>query len=94
MLQRIASNADALTEVKTMDAISWSEDNDGSCVDQGLDAYIATVQLSHGQTPRPHASRQSASDQELQKSLHLRVVLPIPRRSHLDDLHDPVKPHN
>jgi len=53
MLQRIAASAGALPHVMTMDAGYWSEDNAKTCADQGIDAYIATGRLLHGQPPPP-----------------------------------------
>jgi hypothetical protein len=53
MLQRIASNAGAWPDVMTMDAGYWSEDNAKACADHGIDAYIATGRLPHGQPPPP-----------------------------------------
>jgi transposase len=53
MLQRIATTAGALPEVMTMDAGYWSEENAKVCSDQGIDAYIATGRLPHGQPPPP-----------------------------------------
>ena len=53
MLERIATSADALPEVMTFDAGYWSEDNAKTCADQGIDAYIATGRLPHGQPPPP-----------------------------------------
>ncbi len=53
MLQRIADSAGALPDVMTMDAGYWSEDNVNVCADQGIDAYIATGRLPHGQPPPP-----------------------------------------
>jgi hypothetical protein len=53
MLQRITATAGALPEVMTMDAGYWSEDNAKCCSDQGIDAYIATGRLPHGQPPPP-----------------------------------------
>jgi hypothetical protein len=38
---------------EAMDAGYWSEDNVKLCADQGLDAYIATGRLPHGQPPAP-----------------------------------------
>jgi hypothetical protein len=35
----------------TIDPGYWSEDNAKACVDQGIDAYIATGRLPHGQPP-------------------------------------------
>jgi hypothetical protein len=53
MLQRIAATAGALPEVMTLDAGYWSEDNAKACTDQGIDAYIATGRLPHGQPLPP-----------------------------------------
>ena len=53
MLQRITATAGALPEVMTMDAGYWSEDNAKVCSDQGIDAYIATGRLPHGQPLLP-----------------------------------------
>jgi hypothetical protein len=53
MLQRIASTAGSLPEVMTLDAVYWSDDNAKACTDQGIDAYIATGRLPHGQLPPP-----------------------------------------
>jgi transposase len=53
MLERIAVSAGALPDVMTMDAGYWSEDNAKACADQGIDAYIATGRLPHGQPPPP-----------------------------------------
>jgi hypothetical protein len=53
MLERIATSAGALPDVMTLDAGYWSEDNAKSCADQGIDAYIATGRLPHGQPPPP-----------------------------------------
>ncbi|MBM5823519.1 MAG: IS1182 family transposase [Cyanobacteria bacterium K_Offshore_surface_m2_011] len=53
MLERIASNAGALPDVMTLDAGYWSEGNANLCADQGIDAYIATGRLPHGQPPPP-----------------------------------------
>ncbi|QNI69716.1 IS1182 family transposase [Cyanobium sp. NS01] len=53
MLQRIATSAGALPDVMTLDAGYWSEDNVKVCADQGIDAYIATGRLPHGQPPPP-----------------------------------------
>ena len=53
MLQRIATSAGALPTVMTMDAGYWSEDNAGHCESLGIDAYIATGRLAHGQPPPP-----------------------------------------
>ena len=53
MLRRIATSAGALPEVMTLDAGYWNEDNAKACTDQGIDAYIATGRLPHGQPPPP-----------------------------------------
>jgi transposase len=53
MLQRIAASAGALPDVMTLDAGYWSEGNADLCADQGIDAYIATGRLPHGQPPPP-----------------------------------------
>jgi transposase len=53
MLERIASNADQVPDVMTMDAGYWSEDNAKICADRGIDAYIATGRLPHGKPPPP-----------------------------------------
>jgi len=53
MLKRIAESAGALPNVMSLDAGYWSEDNANCCADQGIDAYIATGRLPHGQPPPP-----------------------------------------
>jgi hypothetical protein len=53
MVERIAATAGSLPDVMTMDAGYWSEDNVHLCADQGIDAYIATGRLPHGQRPPP-----------------------------------------
>ena len=53
MLERIATTAGALPDVMTMDAGYWTDENAKACVDQGIDAYIATGRLPHGQPPPP-----------------------------------------
>ncbi|MGB1022228.1 MAG: IS1182 family transposase [Synechococcus sp.] len=53
MLERIAASAGALPTVMTMDAGYWSDDNANACTDQGIDAYIATGWLPHGQPLPP-----------------------------------------
>jgi hypothetical protein len=53
MLERIAANAGALPDVMTLDAGYWSEDNATLCDDLGIDPYIATGRLRHGQPPPP-----------------------------------------
>jgi hypothetical protein len=54
MLQRIAASADALPGVMTMNAGYWSEKNADRCEVLGIDAYISTGRLPHGQPPRPN----------------------------------------
>jgi len=49
MRERIVASAGGLPDVMTMDAGYWSEDNVQVCADQGIDAYIATGRLPHGQ---------------------------------------------
>ncbi|MCT0209786.1 MAG: hypothetical protein DCF18_05000 [Cyanobium sp.] len=53
LLQRIGASAGGVPTVMTMDAGYWSEDNVKVCADQGIDAYIATGRLPHGQPPPP-----------------------------------------
>jgi len=53
MLQHSAVTAGALPDLMTMDAGYWSENNAKACSDQGIDAYIATGPLPHGQPPPP-----------------------------------------
>ena len=53
MLQRIAATAGALPDVLTTDAGYWSENNAKTCAEQGIDAYIATGRLPHGQPLPP-----------------------------------------
>ncbi len=53
LLQCVAADAGALSDVMTLDAGYWSEDNATACSDQGIDAYIATGRLPHGQPPPP-----------------------------------------
>ena len=53
MLQRIGATAAALPDVMTTDAGYWSEDNAKTCAEQGIDAYIATGRLPHGQPLPP-----------------------------------------
>jgi hypothetical protein len=53
MLQRIATSAGALPEVMTLDAGYWSVENAKACADKGIDAYIATGRLLHGQPSPP-----------------------------------------
>jgi len=53
MLLRIPVTAGALPDVMTLDAGYWSEDNATACADRGINAYIATGRLPHGQPPPP-----------------------------------------
>ena len=53
MLERIVASAGALPDVMTLDAGYWSENNANTCMDQGIDAYIATGRLPHGQKLPP-----------------------------------------
>ena len=53
MVQRIAVTAGALPDVMTADAGYWSQDNADHCAGQGIDAYIATGRLPHGQPLPP-----------------------------------------
>ena len=53
MLQRIAATAGALPAVMTADAGYWLESNAELCVDKGIDAYISTGRLAHGQSLLP-----------------------------------------
>jgi len=53
MVQRIAVTAGALPDVLTADAGYWSESNAELCAAQGIDAYIATGRLPHGQPLPP-----------------------------------------
>ena len=53
MMQRIAATAGALPDVLTADAGYWSEANAKTCAEQGIDAYIATGRLAHGQPLPP-----------------------------------------
>jgi hypothetical protein len=52
LLDRCATTAGALPAVMTMDAGYSTEENAKACADKGIDAYIATVRLPHGQ-PQP-----------------------------------------
>jgi hypothetical protein len=51
MLERIAANTGARPEVMTTDAGYCSEGNINHCAHLGIDAYIATGRLPHGQPP-------------------------------------------
>jgi hypothetical protein len=53
MVQHIAVTADALPDVMTADAGYWSQDNADLCAGQGIDAYVATGRLPHGQPLPP-----------------------------------------
>jgi transposase len=53
MLQRLTEMAGALPDLMTLDAGYWSENNVNACADQGIDAYIATGRLPHGQKLPP-----------------------------------------
>ena len=53
MVQSIAATAGALPAVMTADAGYWSESNAEHCAEQGIDAYIATGRLPHGQPLPP-----------------------------------------
>jgi hypothetical protein len=53
MVQRIAATAGALPALMTADAGYWSESNAELCAEQGIDAYIATGRLTHGQPLPP-----------------------------------------
>jgi hypothetical protein len=53
ILQWIAATAGSLPNAKPIDPGYWSNDNAKVCSDQGIDAYIATGRLPHGQPPPP-----------------------------------------
>ena len=57
MLQRIGATAGSLPDVMTADAGYWSEDNADLRADRGIDAYIATGRLPHGQPLPRNADR-------------------------------------
>ena len=57
MLHHIAVTAGALPDLMTMDEGYWSENNAKACSNQGIDAYIATGRLLHGQPPPPKRGR-------------------------------------
>jgi transposase len=57
MLERIAASAGELPMVMTLDAGYWSEANAKYCQQRGIDAYIATGRLPHGQPPPPKRGR-------------------------------------
>jgi len=52
-LSEILIPAGAVPDVMTLDAGYWSEDNAKACSDLGIDAYIATGRLPHGEPPPP-----------------------------------------
>jgi hypothetical protein len=53
MLERIAASAGDLPVVMTLDAGYWSEANAKHCQQRGIDVFIATGRLPHGQPPPP-----------------------------------------
>ncbi len=53
ILQCIAATAGSLPNAKPIDPGYWSNDNAKVCSDQGIDAYIATGRLPHGQPLPP-----------------------------------------
>ena len=53
MLERIGATDGALPDVMTADAGYWSEANADLCADRGINAYIATGRLPHGQPLPP-----------------------------------------
>jgi transposase len=53
MLERILANTGAMPTIVTEDAGYWSEDNVDACEAMGIDPYIATGRLKHGQQPPP-----------------------------------------
>jgi hypothetical protein len=57
MLERIAASAGDLPVVMTLDAGYWSEANAKHCEQRGIDAYIATGRLPHGQPLPPRRGR-------------------------------------
>ena len=57
MLERIAASAGDLPVVMTLDAGYWSEANAKQCQQRGIDAYIATGRLPHGQPQPPRRGR-------------------------------------
>ena len=57
MAARIAANAGSMPVVMTLDAGYWSEANAQHCEQRGIDAYIATGRLPHGQPPPPRRGR-------------------------------------
>jgi transposase len=57
MAARIAANTGSMPVVMTLDAGYWSEANAQHCEQNGIDAYIATGRLPHGQPPPPKRGR-------------------------------------
>ena len=57
MAARIAANTGSMPVVMTLDAGYWSESNAQHCEQRGIDAYIATGRLPHGQPPPPKRGR-------------------------------------
>jgi transposase len=57
MAARIAANAGSMPVVMTLDAGYWSEANAQHCEQRGIDAYIATGRLPHGQPLPPKRGR-------------------------------------
>ena len=57
MLERIAASAGDLPVLMTLDAGYWSEANAQHCELRGIDAYIATGRLPHGQPLPPQRGR-------------------------------------
>jgi transposase len=53
MVEQIKANAGQLPDKFIVDAGYWSEDNANGCEEQGIDAYIATGRLPHGQPLPP-----------------------------------------
>jgi hypothetical protein len=53
MLERIMANTGAVPKVLIDDAGYWSEENVDTCISRGIDPYIATGRLKHGQQPPP-----------------------------------------
>ena len=53
MLERIVANTGTVPTAVTEDAGYWSEENVESCISRGIDPYIATGRLKHGQPPPP-----------------------------------------
>lgn len=57
MLHRIAANTGSLPERLSADAGYWSEANANASAEHGVDAYIATEKLKHGEKPPPVRGR-------------------------------------